>query len=240
MPSITLNRELESEQSLDAVNDELASLTARERVAWSLEHLPATQVLSSSFGIQAAVSLHLLTQQSPDIPVVLVDTGYLFPETYQFVDRLQKKLGFNLKVHRPRMSAAWQEAHFGRLWEQGADGLDHYNRLNKVEPMARALEELGAKTWYSGLRREQSTSRTDTPFVEFVKGRYKVHPIADWTSRDVWLYLKKYDLPYHPLWEEGFVSVGDVHTTQRWQPGMAEEETRFFGMKRECGLHTEL
>ncbi|HET7588489.1 MAG TPA: phosphoadenylyl-sulfate reductase [Gammaproteobacteria bacterium] len=227
-------------ESLAATNIRLRGMSAEARAAWALSQLPGVHALSSSFGIQAAVSLHLMTRLMPDIPVILIDTGYLFPETYRFIDQLTTRLNLNLKVYRPRHSAAWQEARYGRLWEQGRAGLRRYNRLNKVEPMRRALAELKIGTWYSGLRRTQSKSRAATPFVEFRNNRYKVHPIADWSSRDVWVYLKRHRLPYHPLWEQGYVSIGDVHTTRRWEPGMREEDTRFFGIQRECGLHSEV
>lgn len=138
--------------------------TAEQRVAWALENLPDTHFLSSSFGIQAAVMLHLLTSQKPDIPVVLTDTGYLFPETYQFIDSLTERLNLNLKVYRSTHSPAWQEAKYGKLWEQEGEGLKQYNYLNKVEPMTRALKELNAGTWYSGLRRGQSSTRADKKY----------------------------------------------------------------------------
>ncbi|STU62048.1 phosphoadenylyl-sulfate reductase [Klebsiella pneumoniae subsp. ozaenae] len=111
-------------------------------------NLPGNYVLSSSFGIQAAVSLHLVNQIRPDIPVILTDTGYLFPETYQFIDELTDKLKLNLKVYRAAESAAWQEARYGKLWEQGVEGIEKYNEINKVEPMNRALKELNAQTWF--------------------------------------------------------------------------------------------
>ncbi|HET7369865.1 MAG TPA: phosphoadenylyl-sulfate reductase, partial [Gammaproteobacteria bacterium] len=189
-------------ESLAATNNRLRGTSAEARAAWALSVLPGTHALSSSFGAQAAVSLHLMTRLMPNIPVILIDTGYLFPETYQFVDRLTDQLGLNLKVYCPRHSAAWQEARYGRLWEQGKPGLRRYNRLNKVAPMRRALHELHVGTWYSGLRRAQSDSRAATPFVEFKNNRYKVHPIADWSNRDIWVYLKRHRLPYHPLWEQ--------------------------------------
>jgi phosphoadenosine phosphosulfate reductase len=125
----------------------------------------------------------------------------------------------------------------GRLWEKGGEGIDRYNRLHKVEPMRRALSELGVRTWIAGLRRSQSESRADIDILELHDGRWKLHPLADWTDRDVWQYLNQHDLPYHPLWHQGYVSIGDVHTTRRLEPGMREEDTRFFGLRRECGLH---
>jgi phosphoadenosine phosphosulfate reductase len=153
------------------------------------------------------------------------------------VDQLVDRLKLNLKVYRPAMSPAWMEARHGRLWEQGEPGIKRYNELRKVEPMQRALAELGAAGWFSGLRRVQSRSREQIPFVQRRNGRWKFHPVADWRDRDVGQYLAQHGLPYHPLWEQGYVSIGDVHTTRPWAPGMDAEDTRFFGLHRECGLH---
>ncbi|MEW5836795.1 MAG: phosphoadenylyl-sulfate reductase [Pseudomonadota bacterium] len=215
----------------------LGRLDAVERVRWALRNVPGPLVLSSSFGAQSALMLHMLTREQPDIPVVLIDTGYLFAETYRFVDQLVDRLELNLKVYRPVMSPAWMEARHGKLWEQGEEGIRRYNELRKVEPMQRALDELGATGWFSGLRRVQSRSREQMPFVQRRNGRWKFHPVADWRDREVGQYLSQHDLPYHPLWDKGYVSIGDMHTTRPWEPGMAAEETRFFGLHRECGLH---
>src|ERR1700758_699031 len=135
----------------DKLEARLLTSSAEERIDWALEHLPGGHVLSSSFGAQSAVSLHLLTQRMPEIPVIVVDTGYLFPETYHFIDELTQRLSLNLHVIRPTLSPAWLEARYGELWNQGREGLDHYNRLAKVEPMQRALVELGAGTGIAGL-----------------------------------------------------------------------------------------
>lgn len=222
---------------LAELNDHLEALTAQDRISWALETLPKTHAMSSSFGIQAAVMLHLVTDQKKDIPVVLTDTGYLFPETYQFIDELVERLSLNLKIYRSKLSSAWQEARLGKLWEQGISGIEQYNQLNKVEPMQRAFDELGVQTWFSGLRREQSKSRATLPILAIQNNTFKFLPIIDWSNKDIHYYLKEHALPYHPLWEQGYVSVGDIHTTQKWEPGMDEEETRFLGLKRECGLH---
>jgi phosphoadenosine phosphosulfate reductase len=229
----------ESPQALADLNRWLAERSAPERVAWAIEHLAGEHAVSSSFGAQAAVALHMGTRIRPDIPVILIDTGYLFPETYRFVDDLTARLSLNLKVYRPQVGIAWMEARHGRLWENGIEGIQRYNQLRKVEPMQRALRELGVRTWIAGLRRTQSTSRADIDFLELRDGRWKLHPLADWTDRDVWRYMAQHDLPYHPLWHQGYVSIGDIHTTRRLEAGMNEEDTRFFGLKRECGLHED-
>ncbi len=194
----------QSPEALAELNRWLGSLTAERRIEWALATLVGEYALSSSFGAQAAVSLHLVTRFRPDIPVILVDTGYLFPETYRFVDELRERLHLNLKAYRPEVGTAWMEA-----------------RL----------------TWIAGIRRSQSGSRAHAEFLELHGGRWKLHPIADWRDHDVWRYLNRHALPYHPLWHEGYVSIGDVHTTRRWEPGMRDEDTRFFGLQRECGLH---
>lgn len=224
---------------LGQINAELEQLTAQQRVAWALENLEGQFAVSSSFGIQAAVMLHLVTQQKPDIPVILTDTGYLFPETYRFIDQLSEQLTLNLKVYRAKESPNWQEARYGKLWEQGIEGIEKYNKLNKVEPMRRALDELEVSTWFSGLRREQSKSRASLPILSIQNGVFKFLPVIDWTNKDVHYYLEENGLSYHPLRDEGYLSVGDTHTSKKWEPGMSEEETRFFGLKRECGLHEE-
>jgi phosphoadenosine phosphosulfate reductase len=226
-----------TEAEIADVNERLEKMTAQQRVAWALENLPSQAIVSSSFGAQSAVMLHMLTQQKPDIPIVLTDTGYLFKETYQFIDSLVERLNLNLHVYRAQMSAAWQEARFGKLWESGIEGIEQYNQINKVEPMQRALKDLKAGTWFAGLRRSQSDSREKLPVLQKIRGQFKLYPIIDWTNKDLHFYLKEHGLPYHPLWDEGYVSIGDWHTTRSLQEGMSEQDTRFFGLKRECGLH---
>lgn len=222
---------------LAEINVRLEKSSAQDRVSWALQHLPANFMLSSSFGAQAAVMLHMVSRQMPDIPVVVTDTGYFFPETYQFIDELSERLKLNLKVYRAPMSAAWQEARMGKLWEQGIDGITRYNQLNKVQPMQQAIEELSVKSWFAGLRRSQSDMRENLPVIQQLKNQFKIYPIINWTNKDIHYYLKEHDLPYHPLWEKGYVSIGDWHTTRSLEEGMNEQDTRFFGIKRECGLH---
>lgn len=227
----------EDKRALADLNSWLGTLNAPERLQWATSSLPGVQALSSSFGVHSAAMLHLATRENSDIPVVLIDTGYLFAETYRFADDLTNRLGLNLIVYRPQLGIAWMEARLGKLWEQGIDGLERYNRLRKVEPMQRALKELGARTWIAGLRRSQTETRRDIDFIELRDGRWKLHPIADWTEQDVSAYLQQHQLPLHPLSQRGYISVGDVHTTQPWRSGMRPEDTRHFGLKRECGLH---
>jgi len=223
--------------ALAITNRTLESMTAQERVCWGCENLPGELVVSSSFGIQSAVMLHLMTSVKPGIQVILVDTGYLFAETYQYIDQLTELLDLNLQVYSARMSTAWQEARSGQLWREGKTGIERYNRINKVEPMDRALEELSVGTWFAGLRRTQSSTRGSLPVLRLQQNRFKIHPLVDWHNRDIHRYLGHHGLPHHPLWERGYGSVGDTHTSRPIEPGVSEEQSRFFGLTRECGLH---
>jgi phosphoadenosine phosphosulfate reductase len=220
-----------------AVSFDLEKASAEDRIKWAVEQHGDGLVMTTSFGIQAAVMLHLVTRVAPKIPVIFIDTGYLFPETYTFARDLTEKLGLNLKKYVPAMTGAEQEALYGKQWEQGIDGLKRYNFINKVEPMDRAVRELGATAWLAGLRRTQGSTREALKVVQQQNKITKVHPIIDWDNRTVHRYLTQHGLNYHPLWDQGYVSVGDWHSTTKLLDGMKEEDTRFGGLKRECGLH---
>ena len=212
-------------------------LEIADRFAWIRDHYAGTVAASTSAGAQAAVMLHLLKKYAPEIPVVFIDTGYHFPETYQYLEELTEKLELEIKVYSPQITAARQEALHGKLWEGGKEELERYGLINKVEPMNRALSELGASAWISGLRRTQSQGRGNLDFVMNQTRTTKLYPILDWTNEQVESYFYLYGLPRHPLLEKGYVSIGDWHSTSPLEAGQTEEETRFGGIKRECGLH---
>jgi phosphoadenosine phosphosulfate reductase len=196
-------------------------------------------VMSTSFGIQAAVMLHLVTQVVPNIPVIWVDTGYLPEETYRFADDLTQRLNLNLKVYQSPLSPAHMEALYGQLWAEGTvEALNQYDRIRKVEPMERALKELGATAWLAGLRANQTDFRQTLEVGGQQYGIHKILPILHWHSKDIYEYLQAHNLPYHPLFDQGYVTVGDWHSSR---PLMASDlddrDTRFQGLKQECGIH---
>ena len=181
--------------------------------------------------------LALLRSKVTELESTVLTLRQSLSESELTIQSLVEKLNLNLHVYSASMSSAWQEARFGRLWEQGIDGIEKYNKMNKVEPMQRALNDLDVGTWYAGLRRSQSDTRGKLPVLQKVGQQFKMYPIIDWSNKDLHYYLKDNELSYHPLWEQGYVSIGDWHTTQSLQEGMSEQDTRFFGLKRECGLH---
>ena len=225
-----------SSRSAEELAASLADLAACSRISTLAKEFAGEVVASTSFGIQSAVMLKLLSEHGPQIPIIFIDTGYHFPETYQYAVNLTERLGLNLKVYRPEWSPAWQEAVHGKLWQQGEEGQEKYGILNKVEPMSRALRELKATVWLSGLRRKQSSTRLERPFAEQQAKTIKGYPILDWSNEEVESYLNAEDLPRHPLADE-YVTMGDWHSTRKRSEAVSDEETRFQGEKYECGLH---
>jgi phosphoadenosine phosphosulfate reductase len=222
-----------------SLSAEIAPMRAGERIKLLHERLGDHLVASTSFGLQSAVMLHLIHENAPEIPVVFIDTGFLFPETYQYAEKLCAMLPkLDLRVYQPTVSAARMQALWGNLWENGKEGAERYGVLTKVEPMNRALRELGADVWLSGLRRSQSETRSDRPFVEQQKKTLKAYPILDWADAQVDIYLHQNNLPRHPLSEKGYLTMGDWHSTRPAENGTAEG-TRFNGEKFECGLHLD-
>ncbi len=227
----------ESRIDLAAWNRQLEGEDAQAIVSWAVQTFEDGLVMTTSFGVQSAVMLHLVTQVVPGIPVIWIDTGFNFPETYRFADDLIKRLKVNLKVHQADMSPARMVALHGRLWEQGKAGLDQYDRIRKIEPRDRAFGELNVRAWLTGPRREQTDFRSTLRRVERLGDIVKIHPIRDWTGRQVEEYLERHDLPYHPLHERGYASVGDWHSTTATAGDDYQRSGRFQGLKQECGLH---
>jgi phosphoadenosine phosphosulfate reductase len=218
-------------------NREMATASPEAVVRWAVAEFGDGLALSSSFGAHSAAMLHLVTRIAPRIPVIFIDTGHLFPETYRFAEELRERFSLNLHVFSPRITAARQEATEGRLWEQGEQAVRRYLALNKVEPMQRGLQELEVGAWIAGLRASQTEHRRALRRVELQNSHVKIHPILDWTTADVDAYLARHHLPYHPLYHEGYRSIGGWHSTQPVAPDEDERAGRLLGAKRECGLH---
>ncbi|MGB3614670.1 MAG: phosphoadenylyl-sulfate reductase [Elainellaceae cyanobacterium] len=219
--------------------EDMADKSATDLVQWAADQFGDGLVMSTSFGIQSAVMLHLVTQVVPDVPVIWVDTGYLPQETYRFADELTRRLNLNLKVYQSPLSPARMEAQYGQLWAQkDLAALNQYDQIRKVVPMQRALRELKATAWLAGLRQQQTDYRQSLERVVQQDGIYKIHPILGWNARDVYQYLTAHDLPYHPFFDQGYVTVGDWHSSRPLTVEDTDERsTRFHGLKQECGLH---
>jgi len=228
------------DSDLDEENRAVGASTAEELIDWASDRYGEKLIASTSFGATSAVMLHLLHRVAPRTPIICVDTGYLFPETYRFAQDLIQLLNLDVRFYSAQMSPARQEALYGKLWEQGEDGVNRYLQINKVEPMQRAIRELGSEAWIAGLRAEQTEHRAGLRRVDRQDGRIKVHPVLHWSSEDMTAYMDRHDLPYHPMVEQGYRSIGDHHSTIPTTADMDPRDGRILGKTRECGLHLPL
>jgi len=236
---VTSSMVVDKKNSLDlvAVNQKLQDASPQRIIQWGLEQFGDKLIATSSFGAQSAIMLHLISEVAPQIPIICVDTGYLFPETYQFADQLATRLKLDVRWYHPQITAARQEATYGKLWDQEEKEMDLYHQINKVEPMQRAIKELSVQAWIAGLRKQQTSHRAGLNIADKQNGIVKIHPILTWTTKDVHEYLVKHDLPYHPLYEKGYASIGDVQLTRPITDKDDERAGRFKGLKQECGIH---
>ncbi len=229
-----------SADELRGARTDLDGLSPQQRLAWAVERFGDRFALTTSFGIQSSVLLHMLSElpNGTSVPVIWVDTGYLPPETYQYAETLQQRLNIHLVVAQSSMSPARMEALHGRLWETGeVRDLEVYLQIRKVEPLERMLAELEVECWASGVRRGQTEHRRSMTWLDPIRDRWSLRPLLTWTPRDVFYYMQEHDLPQHPLFEQGYSTVGDWHSSGPDGAELSGRSTRFGGLKQECGIH---
>ncbi|HEY3837349.1 MAG TPA: phosphoadenylyl-sulfate reductase [Bryobacteraceae bacterium] len=195
--------------------------------------------VTSSFQTECMVLVHLLIQQKPDIPVLFLDTGYHFAETYQYRDEMTERLGLNLVNLMPKLTVAQQESQFGILNQTEPS---RCCGMRKVEPLFAGLEPYGV--WFTALRRDQSPTRANLKEVDDFKlptgkSLTKVSPLAGWTNQDVWAYLKEHRVPTLPLYDKGYTSIGCEPCTQPPLDPDNPRSGRWGGHKLECGIHIQ-
>lgn len=219
-------------------SERLELATPEERLAFAVEAFGEGLLFTSSFGAGSGVLLHLWSRVARHLPVVFIDTGFLFDETLEYRDELASRLGLRLRVVRPDVGRA------DFLAEHGEDIMkrdpDFCCAHNKVAPLAPLLAE--ARGWVSGLRRDQSDTRADTPILlPTENGPVKVHPLATVTAAEAARYMIDNGIPEHPLKARRYLSIGCVPCTRAVSEGESERAGRWAGtMKTECGLHTHL
>ena len=211
-----------------------AAPSARDTLRHALQAVPPGGLaLVSAFGPGSAVLLHLLHEIGARVPVIFIDTLHHFPETLEHVRRVRDRYRLDLRIARPASSRSSFEAEHGpRLWERD---LERYQRLTKVEPFRAAIAGLDA--YITGRRRDQSPSRAGLEWFEPGEPT-RINPLALWTRADVWNFIHAHTLPYNPLHDRGYASIGDEPLTTTVAPGEAERAGRWRGTGRfECGIH---
>lgn len=216
-------------EQLPELNLRLAQQSAEERLEWAWAAFAPLIVASSSFQTQSLPLLHMVSKLVPDLEICFLDTGYHFPQTIAFRDRVAERLGLRLRVLRPGSTSKVAD-----LYHSDPDQCCF---INKVEPMERALR--GQRAWVTGIRWDQTATRRQAGFCERRKdGLFKIAPLLDWTSDDIAQYVRTHDLPTHPLTLLGFASIGCAPCTRAVASDEDDRAGRWSQLqKTECGLH---
>lgn len=211
--------------------------TPQELLALAVERFGPKVALACSFGAEDVVLVDMLVKINPEVPIFYLDTDKHFRETYETRDRLSARYGISFVQVKPALTLEEQAARYGeRLWERDPNLCCN---LRKVAPLAGFLREFDA--WITGIRREQAPTRANARKVEWDAkfGVVKFNPLADWTFKDVWRYIHENNVPYNPLHDRGYPSIGCECCTRPVKPGEDFRAGRWAGFnKTECGLHT--
>ena len=225
-----------TDEELKAISDGFEGARPEAVLAWACEEFGDEVALATGFGAEGCVLIAALARVRPGARIFYLDTDLLFPETYALIERLGARYGVRFERRATRLSLEAQaERYGGRLWERDPE---ECCRLRKVEPLREALA--GLRAWVTAIRREQTPARARAAVVERDAkfGLVKINPLAAWSSRDVWDYVSKHDVPYNPLHDQGYPSVGCTPCTTPVRIGEGPRAGRWRGtVKTECGLH---
>ena len=224
------------DRELELISSELERQPAEAVLCWALSEFGSEVALATGFGAEGCVLIRMISEIDRNARVFYLDTDLLFPETYALIRELEKRYEVRFEKRAPRLSLTTQAVRYGeRLWEREPDVCC---RIRKVEPLTEILS--GLRSWITAIRRDQTPARANARLVERDRkfDLIKVNPLAGWSSRDVWRYIKRNDVPYNPLYDQGYRSIGCQPCTTLVQIGEGERAGRWRGIaKTECGLH---
>jgi phosphoadenosine phosphosulfate reductase len=206
-------------------------------LAWAFATYGDNIAMATGFGVEGMALLDIAFRVNPDVKVFTGDTEFLFPETYDLIDRVEARYGIKVERLYSELTPEEQERAYGKaLWARDPD---QCCGLRKVEPLRRKLASLDA--WVTAIRRDQTSERAGVRKVDWDEkfNLVKVSPLADWTREAIWSYVVKHDVPYNPLHDRNYPSIGCTHCTRALQPGEDPRAGRWSGFRKtECGLHT--
>lgn len=212
------------------------SWSAGDLLRWSFAQFHPKAVMVSGFGADGVALIDIAAGVVPELHVVTVDTGFLFPETGALIERIERRYGIKVERVRPTLSPEQQAQLYGEaLWTRDPDLCC---RIRKVEALRQGLT--GLRAWITAIRREQTAVRATARKLEWDEqfGLLKVNPIVDWTTEQVWRHIRQNNVPYNPLHDRNYTSIGCTHCTRPVQPGEGPRAGRWAGFaKTECGLH---
>jgi phosphoadenosine phosphosulfate reductase len=212
------------------------SWNAEQVLQWAFKAFGSGVEMASGFGAEGMALIDMAARQNLDLRVFTIDTGFLFPETYRLIEQVEHRYGINVERVQPNLTPENQEDLYGSaLWTINPD---QCCALRKVEPLKDKLR--GLRAWITAIRRDQTSARANAGKVEWDQKfqLVKINPIADWTTKDVWNYLLAHEVPYNPLHDSNYTSIGCTHCTRAIRPGEDPRAGRWSGFqKTECGLH---
>ena len=226
----------EARESLAQLSSQSESWSPEQALAWAFENYGNDVAIASGFGVEGMALIDLASRVSHSFRVFTLDTEFLFPETYELMDRVEKRYG--IRVERVYSSLTPEEqarTHGAELWRRDPDVCCS---VRKVEPLKQKLAELRA--WVTAIRRQQTSARASAKKIDWDNKfqLVKINPIADWTSDMVWSHVRKHNVPYNPLHDQNYPSIGCVHCTRAVRNGEDARAGRWAGFaKTECGLH---
>ena len=222
-------------------NQELIDMKPQEMLTWGYEKFGNQFAITTSFGIQSSVLLNMVSKLylQRKIKIFWIDTGYLPSETYKYAEKLIEDLSLEIEVLQSELSPARMETIYGKLWETNkVSDLDKYHELRKIKPLENGLEKYNIHCWASGVRAGQTENRKKMRFLDIIRKRLSLRPLLNWTNKDIFYYMKENNLPDHPLFSKGYSTVGDWHSSAPDGIQTKGRDTRFGGIKQECGIHT--
>lgn len=215
-----------------------------EVISWFLKEYKGKIALSNSMGAEDQVLTHMICQLDSSTPIFTLDTGRIFPETYDLIDRTNKRYGINIQVYFPKHEEVQTMVNEKgvNLFFSSIENRKQCCNTRKIEPLKRAFQ--GLDVWICGLRREQSITRTNMQVVEWDKnnGLLKLNPLINWTEEEMWAYIKKNNIPYNKLHDQGFPSIGCQPCTRAIEEGEDVRAGRWWWEdpdSKECGLHAK-
>jgi phosphoadenosine phosphosulfate reductase len=223
---------------LDLPESEAEDWSAEEVLSWGFEKFGPRVALASAFGAEGMALIDMASRLRRPLRIFTLDTGFFFPETYKLIELVERRYGIRVERCYPELDAAAQARVYGEaLWTRNPD---RCCELRKVEPLREKLKTFDA--WVTAVRRDQTPSRAETPKVGWDAkfGLIKINPLADWNSKQIWSYLDAHDVPYNPLHNVGYASIGCTHCTRATRAGEDTRAGRWPGFaKTECGLHAD-
>jgi phosphoadenosine phosphosulfate reductase len=225
-------------EEIAVTNDRLTMALPQEVLQWAVERFHPKLLMATAFGAEGCCIIHMLAEINPAVSVINIDTGYQFPETLALRERIKDRYGIEVEYIRPELTVAEYEAeHGGPLYELRSDQCC-YDR--KILPLQQAMRRLRPLSWISAIRKDQTADRGKADVIQWDPkfNVVKVNPLLNWNKKDVWAFVMKHDVPYNPLHDAGYPSIGCWPCTRPVQPGEDDRAGRWSGkVKKECGLH---